>query len=111
MHRARHPQQNGRHERLHRPLTAATTRPPARTRRAQPLKFARFREAFNGPRPHEALDLRTPAACDDPSPRQMPHKPPALEYPDRFEGRDVSAHGGLRWHRQGVTVSHVGVGA
>jgi putative transposase len=96
------PQQNGRHERLHRPLKAATTHPPARTRRAQPLKFDRFREA---------LDMRTPAACDEPSPRTMPHKPPPLEYPDRFEVRDVSAYGGLRWHHQGVNVSHVGVGA
>ena len=62
-------------------------------------------------RPHEALDRRTPAAGSEPSPRKMPHTLPPLEYPDRFEMRDVSATGGSRWHHQGVHVSHVGVGA
>jgi putative transposase len=40
----------------------------------------------------------------------MPTKLPPLAYPDRFEVRDVSAHGGIRWHHHGVNVSHVGVG-
>jgi putative transposase len=105
------PHQTGRHERMHRTLKAETTRPPGANLRAQQQKFNHFREEFNHERPHEALDLRTPAACDDPSPRTMPHQLPPLAYPDRFEVRDVSAHGGLRWHHQWVTVSHVGVGA
>jgi len=104
------PQQNGRHERMHRTLKAETTRPPARTRRAQQRKFEHFREEFNGQRPHEALDMRTPAACYEPSPRKMPNKPPPLEYPDRFEVRYVSANGGIRWHHPWVNVSHVCVG-
>ena len=104
------PQQNGRHERMHRTLKAETTRPPARTRRAQQSKFDHFREEFNCQRPHEALDMRTPAACYEPSPRKMPHKPPPLEYPDRFEVRYVSANGGIRWNHQWVNVSHVCVG-
>jgi putative transposase len=104
------PQQNGRHERMHRTLKAETTRPPARTRRAQQSKFDHFREEFNGQRPHEALDMRTPAACYEPSPRKMPNKPPPLEYPDRFEVRYVSANGGIRWNHQWVNVSHVCVG-
>lgn len=104
------PQQNGRHERLHRTLKAETTRPPARTRRAQQRKFDCFREEFNCQRPHEALDMHTPAACYAPSPRKMPDKPPPLEYPDRFEVRYVSANGGIRWSHRWVNVSHVCVG-
>jgi putative transposase len=104
------PQQNGRHERMHRTLKAETTRPPARTRRAQQLKFDRFREEFNGQRPHEALDMQTPASRYEPSPRQMPNRWPPLEYPDRFEVRDVSANGGIRWHHQWVNVSHTCIG-
>jgi len=105
------PQQHGRHERMHRTLKADTTRPPARTRRAQPRKFERFGEEFNGQRPHEALDRPPPASCDDPAPRQLPNSLPPLEDPDRFEVRDVSANGGIRWHHQGVNVSHPCSGA
>jgi putative transposase len=99
------PAQNGRHERMHRTLKAETTRPPGANLRAQQQQFNRFREEFNYERPHEALDMRTPAACYEPSPREMPHKLPPLEYPDRFEVRDVSANGGIRWNRQWVNVS------
>ena len=99
------PQQNGRHERMHRTLKAETTRPPAKTRRAQQYKFDRFRQEFNCERPHEALDMQTPASRYVSSPRQLPNKPPPLEYPDRFEVRYVSANGGIRWNRQWVNVS------
>ena len=99
------PQQNGRHERMHRTLKAETTRPPAANLRAQQRKFNRFREEFNHQRPHEALDMQTPAALYEPSPRPMPAKLPPLEYPDRFEVRYVSANGGIRWNRRWVNVS------
>jgi putative transposase len=105
------PQHNGRHERRHRTLKAATTRPPARTRRAQPRTCDRFREEFNGQRPHEALDMQPPASRDEPSPRQRPNKLPRLEYPDRFEVRDVRANGGIRWNPQWGNGSHPGLGA
>jgi hypothetical protein len=99
------PQQNGRHERRHRTLKAETTRPPARTRRAQQRTLERCREEFNCQRPHEALAMPPPASGYDPSPRQMPTRLPPLAYPDRFEVRDVSAHGGIRWHHPWVNVS------
>jgi putative transposase len=105
------PQQNGRHERRHRTLKAETTRPPARTRRAQQLTCDRFRAAFNDQRPHEALDLHTPASRDEPSPRQMPNRLPPLESPDRLAGREVSANGGIRWHQPWGNVSHTCIGA
>ena len=105
------PPQNGRHERMHRTLNADTTRPPGATLRAPPRQFNHCREECNHERPHEALDMRTPAACYEPSPRKMPHKLPPLEYPHRFEVRDVSANGGIRWHQQWGKVSHVCVGA
>ena len=99
------PQQNGRHERMHRTLKAETTRPPAATRRAQQRKFDRFRQEFNFERPHEALDLQTPASRDEVSPREMPTKLLPLAYPDRFEVRYVSANGGIRWNHQWINVS------
>jgi len=60
------PQQNGRHERMHKTLKAETTRPPANSLRAQQRKFDHFREEFNNERPHEALDQQTPADCYSP---------------------------------------------
>lgn len=104
------PQQNGRHERMHRTLKAETTRPAANTCRGQQRKFDRFRQEFNFERPHEALDMQTPAACYDCSPRAMPNKIPPLEYPDRFELRYVSANGGIRWNKGWVNVSITCVG-
>ncbi len=99
------PQQNGRHERMHRTLKAEATRPPAYSMRAQQLKLDRFRHEFNEQRPHEALDLHTPAARYQPSARSMPEKLPPLEYPDRFEVRYVSANGGIRWNSAWVNLS------
>ena len=104
------PPQNGRHERLPRTLKADTTRPPGANLRAQQQPFHHCRAAFKHERPHEALDRPTPAACDEPSPRKMPTKRPPLEYPDRFEGRYVRAHGGIRWNHPWVTVSPTCVG-
>ena len=99
------PQQNGRHERMHRPLKAETTRPPAANRRAQQRKFKGFQEEYNRLRPHEALALETPASVDQPSPRPYPEKLPALEHPAHFETRYVSHNGGMRWRSDGVNVS------
>jgi hypothetical protein len=105
------PPQNGRQERMHRTLNADTTRPPGATRRAHQRTCNPVRAAFTHERPHEALDRRPPAACDAPSPRTMPPTRPPLADPARFEVRDVSANGGIRWTPQGVNVAHVCVGA
>lgn len=104
------PQQNGRHERMHRTLKAETTRPAAGSLAAQQRRFNAFREEFNHERPHEALDQHTPASCYRPSTREMPSTLPPLEYPDRYEVRYVSANGGIRWNRDWVNVSTVCVG-
>lgn len=99
------PQQNGRHERMHRTLKAEATRPPASGMIAQQRKFDRFRHEFNYDRPHEALDMQTPASVYTPSPRPMPDRLPTLEYPDRYEVRLVSDNGGIRWHHEWINVS------
>jgi transposase InsO family protein len=101
------PQQNGRHERMHKTLKAEATRPPAGSLAAQQRTFNRFREEFNHERPHEALDQETPASVYTPSSREMPKKLPPLEYPDRFEVRYVSTNGGIRWNSRWVNVSIV----
>lgn len=90
------PQQNGRHERMHRTLKAETARPPAANRRSQQWRFDEFCHTFNHERPHEALRMTTPAEHYGPSSRWAP-RPGRLRYPDCFETRQVSADGSFRW--------------
>jgi transposase InsO family protein len=104
------PQQNGRHERMHRTLKAEATRPPEHAMPSQQRRFDRFRQEFNHVRPHEALDQNTPASVHVPSTRAMPSKLPPLEYPDRYEVRYVSANGGIRWNCSWVNVSTTCIG-
>jgi hypothetical protein len=61
------PQQNGRHERMHRTLKAHTARPPGMNALQQQARFDDFVSEFNDERPHEALDMRTPAEAYAPS--------------------------------------------
>lgn len=101
------PQQNGRHERMHRDLKAETTLPPAANRAAQQRRFNTFRHDFNYIRPHEAHGQKTPASVYEPSPRPFPKKLQHPEYPAHFEVRKVSTNGGIRWHHVWVNVSHL----
>jgi putative transposase len=64
-----HPQQNGRHERMHRTLKAETTRPAANNFLQQQAKFDRFIATFNYERPHQALGMKYPAEVHRPSTR------------------------------------------
>jgi transposase InsO family protein len=64
------PQQNGRHERMHRTLKAEATRPAGANVFQQQAKFDTFLEEFNKERPHEALQMKTPAEIYKPSTRQ-----------------------------------------
>ena len=104
------PQQNGRHERMHKTLKDETTRPPAGSLRAQQNKFNAFCAEFNNDRPHEALKMHTPVSVHQPSRREMPRRILPLEYPAHFETRYVSANGGIRWNGDWVNVSSVCVG-
>lgn len=104
------PQQNGRHERMHKTLKAETTHPPAGNRAAQQKRFNTFRDEFNHERPHEAIEMHTPASLYQPSPRPLPSKLSPFDYPGHFEVRYVSFNGGIRWKRDWVNVSIVCAG-
>ncbi len=102
-----HPEQNGRHERMHRTLKAETARPPAGNLSAQQRRFNIFRTEYNEERPHEALGQVTPASVYTPSARPFLEHLPPIEYPGHFEVRRVSRNGGIRWNSNWVNVSHV----
>jgi transposase InsO family protein len=96
------PQENGRHERMHRTLKAETARPPAACMQRQQQRFARWIEEFNFERPHEALDGAPPASVYELSAREYPGEVGAPEYPSHYERRRVGSSGVLKF--RGVQV-------
>jgi transposase InsO family protein len=76
-----HPQENGRHERMHLTLKRETTRPARENLLQQQEAFDGFVEDFNATRPHEALAMKRPADVYVASPRAYPDRLPELEYP------------------------------
>lgn len=101
------PQDNGRHERMHRTLKRRTANPPRYSLRAQQRCFDEFRRVFNDERPHESLDLDTPASHYAPSTRPYPKHLEPLTYPGHFEVRRVSQDSTIRWNSEKVFVSHL----
>jgi len=99
------PQQNGRHERMHRTLKKRTASPPRDTIRAQQRRFNVFRRVYNTDRPHESLDMETPASIYESSPRLFVERPRMLTYPAHFERRLVSGDSTLRWKNRKIFVS------
>lgn len=104
------PQQNGRHERMHRTLKQETAQPPAATVRAQQRRFDTFREEFNELRPHEALGMRTPASAYSCSPRAYPSREPEVAYPGSWDERKVQHKGAFYWKGQEIFLSEVLIG-
>ena len=100
------PQQNGRHERMHRTLKEATARPPQASLRAQQRAFDRFVQEYNFERPHEALEQMTPASWYESSPREFPERLPAAPpYPDEWQKRRVRSGGQIKWQGHNVQVT------
>lgn len=95
------PEQNGRHERMHRTLKAEVTNQPEANVRLQQRAFDRFRTEFNEVRPHEALGQRPPAAIYTPSVRAFPRRLPEIDYPSQALVRSVRTNGEIRF--QGTT--------
>ncbi|HUP21321.1 MAG TPA: IS481 family transposase [Thermoanaerobaculia bacterium] len=95
-----HPEQNGRHERMHRTLKAETARPPAASLTAQQAAFDGFRREYNRERPHEALGQIPPTELYARSPRPYPGRVPQVSYPGHFEVRRVKANGVIRFQGQ-----------
>jgi len=104
---AGHPEQNGRHERMHRTLKQEAAQPPAASRRKQQQELDRFREEYNKMRPHEALGMQTPAESYRPSARKFPSRVPEPEYPATMLVRSVRPHGHFRWKQHDVFLSEV----
>lgn len=105
--RAGHPEQNGRHERMHRTLKEETANPPAANGRAQQRAFHRFQCEYNEERPHEALEQKTPSSCYQASGRSYPARLREPEYGTGLQVRRVNLRGSFSWKHQDVFLSEV----
>jgi transposase InsO family protein len=90
-----HPQQNGRHERMH--LTLKQDVKPAKNLLQQQEHFDHFKEIFNNKRPHEALRMKCPGEIYRPSQRVLPEDLDPLEYPECGRVLRVSTSGGVHF--------------
>ncbi|MGB9075084.1 MAG: IS481 family transposase [Terriglobales bacterium] len=105
-----HPEQNGRHERMHLTLQQETMSPMAANRRSQQRRFDQFRSEYNQQRPHEALAMRTPESCYTASPRPYPARVSEPEYDSSMTVRRVFAAGQFSWKHHDVFVSETLMG-
>ena len=104
-----HPQQNGRHERMHLTLKREATRPPGLNCLQQQGKFDDFIEEFNQDRPHEGLGMKCPAEVYRPSTRAY-RGLPDLTYPFHDNTVHVTLCGRICLHRKKINLSTVFAG-
>ncbi len=104
-----HPEQNGRHERMHLTLKTEATRPASENFLQQQVRFDEFIERYNQERPHQALDMKVPADLYTSSPR--PYKGLGdLDYPFHDWTATVTTCGRICYKRRKINLSTVFAG-
>jgi putative transposase len=104
-----HPEQNGRHERMHLTLKIEATKPASENFLQQQARFDDFIDYFNQERPHQALDMKVPADLYTESPRPYSGLT-ALEYPFHDRSAIVTSCGRICYNRQKINLSTVFAG-
>ena len=100
------PSENGAHERFHKTLKAAATRPASPSFLAQQRRFDRFRAEYNTERPHESVPgHRPPGSCYTPSVRPYPTRLPTICYPTATAVRLVDTNGFIKWRTHPLFLS------
>lgn len=99
------PEQNGKHERMHRTLKKEATIPPEYDLKKQQMRFEEFQKEYNNIRPHEALEMQTPKEVYKPSKRKMPQEIMLYDYPSHFEVRRVSRNSAFRRDKRHINIS------
>ena len=104
-----HPQQNGRHERMHLTLKKEATKPASFNFLQQQVRFDNFIDIYNNERPHQALGGKYPGDLYTPSARtyRAPEEP---EYPYHDRAMKVTKCGRLCIGQRKVNLSTVFAG-
>ncbi len=104
-----HPQQNGRHERMHLTLKKEATKPPRFNFLQQQETFDNFIGVYNNDRPHQSLDGMYPGEVYTPSARKY-HHPEVPEYPFHDRAILVTQCGRICTGRRKISLSTVFAG-
>jgi len=104
------PQQNGRHERMHRTLKADAVHPIAGNLKEQQGQFDLFRQDYNNQRPHEALGQKVPDDYYYRSIRSYVEDPPLPEYERDYAVRQVRQSGGIKFTGRYFFISELLIG-
>ena len=104
-----HPEQNGRHERMHLTLKTEATRPAAHNVLQQQMRFDTFVHRYNQERPHQALDMATPASRYTPSARVY-RGVEEQDYPFHDWTAVVTRCGRICYQRRKINLSQVFAG-
>jgi transposase InsO family protein len=99
-----HPQQNGRHERMHLTLKNEATRPAGENVLQQQATFDLFIDEFNNERPHAALEMKFPAEIYTPSTRIYEGLPDP-HYPFHDKTVNVTNCGRLCLYRKKINLT------
>jgi len=91
------PQQNGRHERMHKDLKAYCRDRIQMTLSKQQIVMDEFLREYNTVRPHEALKMNKPKNVHVKSQRQYNESKISFEYPLHFKVIKVTSNGAARW--------------
>lgn len=103
--RPRHPQTQGKDERLHRTLnTELLTVQQADTLAQWQQLFDDWRTVYNDQRPHQAVGDQPPACRYQPSQRPFPEKLPTLDYPSAMHIRRVDATGRISFQNHNLRI-------
>ena len=105
-----HPEQNGRHERMHLTLKQDVLRPPADNILQQQEAFDAFLPIFNDKRPHESLGMGVPSDVYKPSPRPLPKRLPTPSYPLHDMTKRVDTSGRIVFQGQVIYVGAALIG-
>ena len=101
----RHPETQGKVERFHHSLERARTRRGAQQQWLEQSWLDAFRHEYNHVRPHEALNMQTPASVWAPSPRKYQPCLPDWDYGPGAEVKRLSVDGDLYVNSQRWKVS------
>jgi hypothetical protein len=109
--RTGHPEENGRHERMHQTLKQETISPPKWDLQEQQKCFDEFRKIYNEQRPHEGIDFKRPAALYHPSLKPFPNKLRPIEYDSNiFSTRRIRTNGTMKWLSKELFISETLIG-